>query len=193
MSFSSVQKTSLLVGILAIIGAGAFVYFDPLDLDLLGLKQKPVAAKSAAPKHVAASVQRPNPASPKSAVAATQVKASAALPPPAAEHASAAMSPAPKAPVASTHAEAPAAAARSMPSPTAALAAASPTAAPQVAVQAQQPTMKLSPTKLANETKKETKTAGKPAAVKPARPKNLDLRHCLDLEDNAAIAKCAGE
>ncbi len=25
------------------------------------------------------------------------------------------------------------------------------------------------------------------------RPKNLDLRHCLELESNAAIAKCAGE
>lgn len=29
--------------------------------------------------------------------------------------------------------------------------------------------------------------AGKP------RPKNLDLRHCLNLKDNKAIAKCAGE
>ncbi len=25
------------------------------------------------------------------------------------------------------------------------------------------------------------------------RPKNLDLRHCLDLENNIEIAKCAGE
>lgn len=25
------------------------------------------------------------------------------------------------------------------------------------------------------------------------RPKDLDMRHCLDLKDNAAIAKCAGE
>ena len=31
------------------------------------------------------------------------------------------------------------------------------------------------------------------ATTKPARPKNLDLRHCLDLEGNTAIAKCAGE
>lgn len=29
--------------------------------------------------------------------------------------------------------------------------------------------------------------AGKP------RPQNMDLRHCLDLKDNKAIAKCAGE
>jgi hypothetical protein len=47
--------------------------------------------------------------------------------------------------------------------------------------------------KLADETKKEAKSARKPAPAKPVRPKNLDLRHCLDLEDNAAIAKCAGE
>ncbi len=34
-------------------------------------------------------------------------------------------------------------------------------------------------------------TSGKHA--KGPRPKNLDLRHCLELESNAAIAKCAGE
>lgn len=33
----------------------------------------------------------------------------------------------------------------------------------------------------------------KPARAKPPRSKALDLRHCLDLEANAAIAKCAGE
>ncbi len=32
-----------------------------------------------------------------------------------------------------------------------------------------------------------------PAQEKPPRSKNLDLRHCLDLESDAAIAKCAGE
>ncbi len=37
------------------------------------------------------------------------------------------------------------------------------------------------------------KTTGKPAVAKPVRPKNLDLRHCLDLKTNAEIAKCAGE
>ena len=36
-------------------------------------------------------------------------------------------------------------------------------------------------------------TPGKPAEAKPARSKSLDLRHCLDLEADAAIAKCAGE
>ncbi|BBJ00335.1 hypothetical protein FGKAn22_20270 [Ferrigenium kumadai] len=33
----------------------------------------------------------------------------------------------------------------------------------------------------------------KHAKAKKPRPKNLDLRHCLDLETDAAIAKCAGE
>lgn len=36
-------------------------------------------------------------------------------------------------------------------------------------------------------------TPDKPAKAKPARSKSLDLRHCLDLETDAAIAKCAGE
>lgn len=36
-------------------------------------------------------------------------------------------------------------------------------------------------------------TPPKPAKAKSARSKSLDLRHCLDLETNAAIAKCAGE
>lgn len=37
------------------------------------------------------------------------------------------------------------------------------------------------------------KTTSKPAVDKPVRPKNLDLRHCLDLKTDAEIAKCAGE
>ncbi|WP_435627458.1 hypothetical protein [Candidatus Ferrigenium straubiae] len=32
-----------------------------------------------------------------------------------------------------------------------------------------------------------------PAKAKSSRSKNLDLRHCLELENDAAIAKCAGE
>lgn len=36
-------------------------------------------------------------------------------------------------------------------------------------------------------------TSGKSAQAKPMRAKDLDLRHCLDLENNAAIAKCANE
>ncbi|HEY8888099.1 MAG TPA: hypothetical protein VIM35_06410 [Gallionella sp.] len=43
------------------------------------------------------------------------------------------------------------------------------------------------------ESSKSTGTSGKPAIDKPMRSKNLDLRHCLELETDAAIAKCAGE
>ncbi len=35
--------------------------------------------------------------------------------------------------------------------------------------------------------------AGKRPKAKGPRPKNLDLRHCLELQDNLAIARCAGE
>ena len=179
----SVQKASLLVGILAIAGGGAFVYFDPLDLDLLGLKQKSAVAQPAAPKHIAVPAVQPPAAAPKTAVAQTQTKASA-VPPPTPSHAPAAASPvaAPKAAVAPTQAKAPASA---TPSPVSAPVAVAPAApAPVAAAAVQQPPMKLS---------EETKTAGKPAIDKPTRPKNLDLRHCLDLETDAAIAKCAGE
>ena len=36
-------------------------------------------------------------------------------------------------------------------------------------------------------------TSSKHAKAKPIRSKSLDLRHCLELTSNAAIAKCAGE
>ncbi len=39
-------------------------------------------------------------------------------------------------------------------------------------------------------TERSTPRRGKKQKV---RPKDLDLRHCLELENNAAIAKCAGE
>ena len=144
-------KSLVLVGILVIIGGGAFVYFDPMDMDLLGMKQKPAVAKSAA--------QLPS-AAPKPAVAPTQAKAPVAAP----------------ATVAPIQAKAPVAAPPATPSP-----AATPVAA---LAQAALPPMKLS---------QETKTASRPAIDKPMRSKNLDLRHCLDLEIDAAIAKCAGE
>ena len=126
-------KSLVLVGILVIIGGGAFVYFDPLDMNLLGLKQKSAVAQPAATPHAA----------PKAAVASTQTKAPAAA---------------------------------TAPSPTAVPVTAAP---PFVAAAAQAPQPKLSKT---------IKTASK-----PDRAKNLDLRHCLDLEIDAAIAKCAGE
>jgi uncharacterized iron-regulated membrane protein len=36
-------------------------------------------------------------------------------------------------------------------------------------------------------------TSSKHATAKTIRSKSLDLRHCLELENNAAIANCAGE
>jgi hypothetical protein len=36
-------------------------------------------------------------------------------------------------------------------------------------------------------------TSKKSTAGKPVIPKDADLRHCLELESDAAIAKCAGE
>ncbi len=36
-------------------------------------------------------------------------------------------------------------------------------------------------------------TTPKRAGKRKVRPKDLDLRHCLELESNTAIAKCAGE
>lgn len=35
--------------------------------------------------------------------------------------------------------------------------------------------------------------SGKHTKTNSVRSKNLDLRHCLELDSNAAIAKCAGE
>lgn len=53
-------------------------------------------------------------------------------------------------------------------------------ATPPAAAQKPQPTMKHS-------------TSGKHHKAKLPRSKSLDLRHCLELETNIAIAKCAGE
>lgn len=64
--------------------------------------------------------------------------------------------------------------------PPAAQPAAPASAVPPAPVQAPQPAAK--PT-----------APAKPAEAKPPRSKTLDLRHCLDLENDAAIAKCAGE
>jgi hypothetical protein len=97
---------------------------------------------------------------------------------------------APKAASAPAQANAPAA-----PSPTAAPVApphaatpvvAAPVSAPVATPSVAEPVQALqTPLKLA----KSLKTA----KAKPDRPKDLDLRNCLDLEDDKAIAKCAGE
>lgn len=142
MSITSVQKTWALVGVLVIVGGAAFVYFDPLDLDLLGLKKSaPVVVQPAAPARAAAPKTAVAPAPAKVPVAATPAVPVAAPPQPA---------PIPVAITPSVEAFEP----------------------------TMQPAMKPAPVMTAN---------------KPERPRNLDLRHCLELETNAAIAKCAGE
>jgi len=192
MSIMSGQRIWVFVGILVILGGAAFVFFDPLDLDLLGLKQGTVVVKHVPVSPTAASAAKPGAATPaanppaaatKAAIAPVQVNAPAsppAVPTPAA---------APKAAVAPVQAKAPAAPAQAM----------APAATPPDVAQALQPPLKLSKTiKTAKTPSQSGHTANKPAESKPAnikpeRAKNLDLRHCLELETDAAIAKCAGE
>ena len=145
------RKVWLLVGLLVILAAGAFVYLDPMDLNLLGLKQATVVAIPAAKKHTTAPVVRHPAAAPKAA-AELQAKAPAPIP----------SSPAP-------------AEAEPAPAPAQATASAVPSVAPVIPAP---PVIKPAPVE---------------AKSKPVRPKNLDLRHCLKLETDAAIAKCAGE
>ncbi len=157
----------LLAGILVIAAAGAFVYLDPMDLGLLGSKKSSVVAKPAAAPHAPMPVAKPPVIVPKAAVAPAQTKASVAVSPPTPAPAATSPVAAPKAAVATMQATMPAA------------------SAPPVAVATQvpQPAMKPAPVKV----------TGKPAIDKPMRPKDQDLRHCLELETDAAIAKCAGE
>ncbi|MGA7748672.1 MAG: hypothetical protein WCA63_00850 [Gallionella sp.] len=188
-------RNLVLIGILAIIGGAAFVYFDPLELDLLGLKKGAAVAKPAVPPLVAAPSVQPT-AAPKTAPVPAQSQAPVAAPPPvpaptAAPKVSAAQPPvvAPKAVAAPSQPSAPAAT-PATPSATAAPAANPATTLSSAAPdQALEPPLKLS---------KSIKIAMKPSqsgqtANKPQRAKNLDLRHCLELETDAAIAKCAGE
>jgi hypothetical protein len=173
------KRNLVLVGILVIAGGAAFVYLDPLELDLLGLKKDTVAAKPA-PPHVATQVKQPAkaPGSP--------VQAQAPIAPPAAKPVAAA----PAVPAAQPPAAAPKTA--PVPSPAPAVTSAStaattvPAAEPAVAAPGQpmQPPLKLS---------KSIKAEKSPPPEKPIRPKDQDLRHCLELETDAAIAKCAGE
>ena len=77
------DSKKLLLVILIIAAGAAFVYFDPMDLNLLGLKQKPVVAKAAVP-HVAKPVAKPAVIATKAATAPTQPKVAIAGPAPAA-------------------------------------------------------------------------------------------------------------
>ncbi|MEO6975256.1 MAG: hypothetical protein ABI144_05170 [Gallionella sp.] len=154
------RKVLLLVGMLVIVAAAAFVYFDPMDLNLLGLNEEPTIAKAIAPTHPAVPVTHP-----------TETKPVATAPTP---------HPAPViavAPVPAPLVKAMSATASKSEEPTITV----PIVAP---IQAPQPHMELAKT---------TKSSSTPAVDKPVRSKNLDLRHCLKLETDAAIAKCAGE
>lgn len=156
------RKVLLLVGLLVVVGAGAFVYLDPMDLDLLGLKQEQVVAKSAvAPKHPAVPAVLPHAAVPKKSVAQTQNKAALRAAPKVVAVPAPAVEPVPAPAAEASNATAETAAMHAEPMPVAAVA---------------PPAMK--PAK---------------AESKPPRPKNLDLRHCLELKTDAEIAKCAGE
>lgn len=154
------------VVILVVIGGGAaFVYFDPLDLDLLGWKKGSAVVRRVAPPHVAAPAAQPPVAAPKAASAPAQ-------------------------------ANAPVAAASAVPSRTAAPVtprpAATPVVAAPVATSAVATSSVATPAKALSSPLKLSKSI-KAAQAKPERSKSADLRHCLDLETNAAIAKCAGE
>lgn len=66
----------------------------------------------------------------------------------------------------------------------------------QPAAQPAAPVSAVPPTTAAPAPVQEPQPEAKPSApakAKPPRPKNLDLRHCLDFKTDAEIAKCAGE
>lgn len=145
------RKQWILVGILVIVGGGAaFVFFDPLGLDLLGGKQVAVVKPVAAPR-VAAPAAR-------SAVVATNAASAPVI-----------------APV-----SAPSAVPSRIIAPVSSPAAASSVAKPPVATPALQLPLKSS-------------QSIKSSDLRPTRSKSADLRDCLKLETDPAIAKCAGE
>ena len=166
MSIMSGQKTWLLLGVLAIAGGAAFLYFDPLGLDPLGLKSGDSAAKPAAAPNGHAT-----PAAAKTAVAPAKASISAAS----------AVLPAMGA------------------APSSAVVAISPASAevppPVAPVQAlQQPSKPFKTAMSAGKASEPGKTAGRPMKPKePMKPMDSDLRYCLKLDTDAAIAKCAGE
>lgn len=67
------------------------------------------------------------------------------------------------------------------------------TAAPASAVAAAQTTPSKQEPAASAEPKPVVKHAKSKKVAKTKRAQDLDLRHCLELTDNAAIAKCAGE
>ena len=62
MNITSGQKKAAILGAVLIVGAAAFVYLDPLEMDLLGLNPPPAATKAAVAKpkpRPAAQVKKP--------------------------------------------------------------------------------------------------------------------------------------
>ncbi len=156
MSISSGQKKVAIIGAAVLLIAGAaFVFFDPLGLDLLGAKPGVDVVKPVATPRVAAPVAKPPAAAPKAAAMPTPVIA-------------------PVSAVSSVPVQAAATVSASFPAVSA------PVATPSVAAQTPQSTLKISKTV-------------KAAKAKPERSKSADLRDCLKLDTDAAIAKCAGE
>jgi hypothetical protein len=166
-------KNLVLVGIVVIAGGAAFVYFDPLGLDLLGSKKSTTVAQPVVPPR-ASTAAKPVVSAPKASAAPAPAQVNAPV-------AAAPVAPSPTAKPAVVPAPAPVVPA--------------PVETPNVATPAQaiEPPLKLAKTIT---TAKKPSQPGQPASKatgKPERAKNLDLRHCLELETDAAIAKCAGE
>lgn len=190
MSISSKQKAVILSIVVIAIGGAAFAYFDPLDLDLLGLKSTSVSSKSTTAKPAApgAALQAGKPpattSTPKAVTSSTPVPLPAGMP---------AGTPAPKA----------------TPAP-AAMHNANPVAAPATAslpvpagMPAGMPAPKTAPAPAAMSSANSVAAVLAPA-VQPAKsfkkspseavyPPSVDLRHCLDQPTPQEIAKCAGE
>jgi len=162
-------KNLVLVGIVVIAGGAAFVYFDPMGLDLLGSKKSTTVAQPVVPPR-ASTAAKPAVAGPKAAQTNAPVAAAPAAPSPTAK------------PVVA-------------PAPALTPVVAAPVATPSVASPAQaiEPPLKLAKTITTEKKPTQTGQPGSKATGKPERAKNLDLRHCLELETDAAIAKCAGE
>ncbi len=178
MNILSGQRKWVLVGILVIIGGAAFVFLDPFDLDLLGSKPAHVAAQPAAKPSATVSVAKPPVAAPKAIATPTQAPMPATA-------SSAPSAPKPAVAVPAVPAVKPPVAPQAAVTPTQATAPAAPS-------QPIQPPLKLAQT-IKTAKPASGQTTGKPVTSKPERAKNLDLRHCLDMESDAAIAKCAGE
>ncbi len=175
MSIISGRNKWILLGILVIIGGAAFVFFDPLGLDLLGQQGVPATAAPKSPPRavappakpgVAGAAAQPGAATPKAASTPTRASVPAAPTGLPARNA---------APVAPTPATTSVVAIQAVGTPPNAMQS-------QVAAQPSRPAETIKPP---NESRKTNKVANK--------PKDADLRHCLELETNAAIAKCAGE